>query len=137
MTSVYVLAAKAFFILIHTSVKLVTRTASSMTAVPEYFNPHEREARDMSMSTKPLLLAYFNPHEREARDWSLTASFGAAGILIHTSVKLVTFNDALVIVCVVILIHTSVKLVTGKGQGVSQSLVILIHTSVKLVTTQG
>ena len=55
---------------------------------------------------------YFNPHEREARDVFIFNSFSKTNILIHTSVKLVT--DAAQPWCQSehILIHTSVKLVT-------------------------
>ena len=55
-------------ILIHTSVKLVTRNDRTFHRVRMHFNPHEREARDHGEITAGLLL----------------------GILIHTSVKLVT-----------------------------------------------
>ena len=80
----------------------------------------------------------FNPHEREARDGALALFIGEAiGILIHTSVKLVTsrgpphkaatknFNpherEA----------RDACKKRTDNGVG------ILIHTSVKLVTDHG
>ena len=76
------------------------------------FNPHEREARDLSAIFPPRYLQIlihtsvklvtglfqrrqlvwldFNPHEREARDvYSFQAPL-EVGILIHTSVKLVT-----------------------------------------------
>ena len=33
-----------------------------------YFNPHEREARDLEIAAGGNLLQHFNPHEREARD---------------------------------------------------------------------
>ena len=35
-----------------------------------YFNPHEREARDAPISRHPRPISHFNPHEREARDTS-------------------------------------------------------------------
>ena len=37
-----------------------------------YFNPHEREARDIYGTLQNTLLNNFNPHEREARDPSYT-----------------------------------------------------------------
>ena len=55
-------------ILIHTSVKLVTRKVICRCVARLYFNPHEREARDH----------YKSDNVREII------------ILIHTSVKLVT-----------------------------------------------
>ena len=55
-------------------------------------------------------------------------------ILIHTSVKLVTFQLAIFFNGGVILIHTSVKLVTSGGRPEWHIQGILIHTSVKLVT---
>ena len=79
------------FILIHTSVKLVTRRASSIQSWRLYFNPHEREARD-EMRAIPS---------------------GRIRILIHTSVKLVTGDGRLIVPVIKILIHTSVKLVTA------------------------
>ena len=59
---------------------------------------------------------------------------GVTGILIHTSVKLVTYCQLDFSVDAVILIHTSVKLVTYCQLDFSVDAVILIHTSVKLVT---
>ena len=55
-------------ILIHTSVKLVTGNDIAGLQEPEDFNPHEREARDLTGKSTWL----------------------TAAILIHTSVKLVT-----------------------------------------------
>ena len=78
-----------------------------------YFNPHEREARDIELDegyfkiaqilihTSVKLVTYlasacaatgrhFNPHEREARDQEKADQQAAMEILIHTSVKLVT-----------------------------------------------
>ena len=77
-----------------------------------YFNPHEREARDLeSIPPEAQLIilihtsvklvtwrscegaicrAYFNPHEREARDQAYGEMADQMAILIHTSVKLVT-----------------------------------------------
>ena len=77
-----------------------------------YFNPHEREARDLCAVSDSMKSKYFNPHEREARD--LRGFFCIAVILI--------------------LIHTSVKLVTDVPERINTQLDILIHTSVKLVT---
>ena len=101
--------------------------------------------------------SHFNPHEREARDNDPRFIDARTGILIHTSVKLVTLHAAYIIhrlcnfnphereardkkpsvTCVVydILIHTSVKLVTKIH--ISRAIwdEILIHTSVKLVTS--
>ena len=34
----------------------------------DYFNPHEREARDLASRPMRRGGPYFNPHEREARD---------------------------------------------------------------------
>ena len=80
------------YILIHTSVKLVTRR-------------RHRRARS---------LRHFNPHEREARDQSVAGGLATETmILIHTSVKLVTEFFGCTIDDLVILIHTSVKLVTA------------------------
>ena len=56
----------------------------------------------------------FNPHEREARDVSgIAPNFVHSLILIHTSVKLVTNLQVASLYPLVILIHTSVKLVTS------------------------
>ena len=57
-----------------------------------YFNPHEREARDSRPPRNSPSRENFNPHEREARDFSVLGTVYGAGILIHTSVKLVTEN---------------------------------------------
>ena len=56
------------YILIHTSVKLVTPSCRPQDRRPVYFNPHEREARDGGFVVSQHLYKYFNPHEREARD---------------------------------------------------------------------
>ena len=58
-------------ILIHTSVKLVTLFSSFLPRSCDYFNPHEREARDAHAVELIVLRKHFNPHEREARDGSL------------------------------------------------------------------
>ena len=55
-------------ILIHTSVKLVTHQRARIQRGLHHFNPHEREARDVSADGQIILPKYFNPHEREARD---------------------------------------------------------------------
>ena len=55
-----------------------------------YFNPHEREARDKALREIAWEIYHFNPHEREARDWKGAGGISISGILIHTSVKLVT-----------------------------------------------
>ena len=55
-------------ILIHTSVKLVTRYIRRNPTFRVDFNPHEREARDVYSTTTSLKHRHFNPHEREARD---------------------------------------------------------------------
>ena len=121
-------------ILIHTSVKLVTPLLFFLLFDFEYFNPHEREARD-APTVKALRLH---------------------NILIHTSVKLVTETASIIWDNCPILIHTSVKLVTPvinawhlfgvnfnphereARDGIRfltiKSHIILIHTSVKLVT---
>ena len=65
------------------------------------------------------LQAHFNPHEREARDPFRVISVKNAGILIHTSVKLVTRVAGNIIYQAFILIHTSVKLVTKSSNGYS------------------
>ena len=41
-----VFAAVGYWILIHTSVKLVTEAERRSPELPRNFNPHEREARD-------------------------------------------------------------------------------------------
>ena len=81
-------------ILIHTSVKLVTQRKESNRTARRYFNPHEREARD----DNPGILSRLE-----------------VNILIHTSVKLVTKDGSIDLYTCVILIHTSVKLVTIGG----------------------
>ncbi len=103
----------AYDILIHTSVKLVTPATSTAQGRGVYFNPHEREARDLV------------PHDVVVVEF----------ILIHTSVKLVT-REAVYFAVEddSILIHTSVKLVTLHVDTVQRKQYILIHTSVKLVT---
>ena len=55
-------------ILIHTSVKLVTHWQRLHRRRFDHFNPHEREARDAATRRGSYLIFYFNPHEREARD---------------------------------------------------------------------
>ena len=77
---------------------------------------------------------YFNPHEREARDITPGMILSICQILIHTSVKLVTKNNKTYVSDVHILIHTSVKLVTREDHLRGAFRNILIHTSVKLVT---
>ena len=79
--------------------------------------------------------SYFKPHEREARDEAVqVVKAVAGGILIHTSVKLVTSQIYTPIGIINILIHTSVKLVTITPRLLLPYRNILIHTSVKLVT---
>ena len=56
-------------------------------------------------------------------------------ILIHTSVKLVTWTLHADMSECRILIHTSVKLVTTNDPETGLNHLILIHTSVKLVTS--
>ena len=78
-----------------------------------YFNPHEREARDLHNYVAADEAKDFNPHEREARDMAWRWFDPAVKqILIHTSVKLVTSNAVNADSISSILIHTSVKLVT-------------------------
>ena len=55
------------------------------------FNPHEREARDVRCQQHVATARDFNPHEREARDVTPPFFIYQIIILIHTSVKLVTF----------------------------------------------
>ena len=62
------LGIKLLDILIHTSVKLVTPRYDADSKSERYFNPHEREARDLEIAAGGNLLQHFNPHEREARD---------------------------------------------------------------------
>ena len=57
-------------ILIHTSVKLVTRRQRIPPPILRHFNPHEREARDLVQAIRGAEGDNFNPHEREARDRS-------------------------------------------------------------------
>ena len=85
----------------------MARTASAFD-----FNPHEREARDQITAVLCTIHYDFNPHEREARDRPPPAFAVVTMILIHTSVKLVTYLDAIYEQGFKILIHTSVKLVT-------------------------
>ena len=112
VTHTYNLPYCSLYILIHTSVKLVTRGRGTGGADEGYFNPHEREARDDSM----------------------TALIRAFRILIHTSVKLVTGHRGGAKMKIIILFHTSVKLVTWLFRIHWSTNIILIHTSVKLVT---
>ena len=56
------------YILIHTSVKLVTNHKQQYRFSWGDFNPHEREARDQPISQRWGHHDDFNPHEREARD---------------------------------------------------------------------
>ena len=99
-------------ILIHTSVKLVTRRPYRGSRRYIDFNPHEREARDHAQNAPQETPADFNPHEREARDLFYCMSYNLSNILIHTSVKLVTESVEDGAQFFLILIHTSVKLVT-------------------------
>ena len=46
----------------------MTRPAALLVITTAYFNPHEREARDLHEANTHLFYAYFNPHERQARD---------------------------------------------------------------------
>ena len=92
------------------------RWKKTRAAYIRHFNPHEREARDTFHGTRSGYSTYFNPHEREARDRVWVAPVALfRGILIHTSVKLVTTNSPLAIFHAEILIHTSVKLVTPRS----------------------
>ena len=106
-------AALQTVILIHTSVKLVTLLLVYAPPVKPYFNPHEREARDVLLEKEVRKHGHFNPHEREARDVSPSLFRNCRVIiLIHTSVKLVTDSPPITPSALTILIHTSVKLVT-------------------------
>ena len=71
VTCLFAHAAVRNVILIHTSVKLVTRGAREADILSCHFNPHEREARDAA-----------SERLKEIND-----------ILIHTSVKLVTLRQ--------------------------------------------
>ena len=71
MTFQALLAPYLAKILIHTSVKLVTRNDRTFHRVRMHFNPHEREARDVLFVLLFKKINYFNPHEREARDMSV------------------------------------------------------------------
>ena len=68
----------------------MTGAAVGAASRAAYFNPHEREARDMAIQSLSRMNGYFNPHEREARDRGAYACTPYLIILIHTSVKLVT-----------------------------------------------
>ena len=68
MTGTFAYKQAAWEILIHTSVKLVTCPLGGSIPWSLYFNPHEREARDITASVLSAVTPYFNPHEREARD---------------------------------------------------------------------
>ena len=68
----------------------MTKKKGSHNNHQEYFNPHEREARDFEEVSRRPFICDFNPHEREARDAHGEPTSDAARILIHTSVKLVT-----------------------------------------------
>ena len=46
-------------ILIHTSVKLVTKRKSGLLSLRRHFNPHEREARDETSMHKPYYSRIF------------------------------------------------------------------------------
>ena len=46
----------------------MTHTSPRAVYLCCYFNPHEREARDVSSFDQSINMANFNPHEREARD---------------------------------------------------------------------
>ena len=94
VTGIKIRTSKESKILIHTSVKLVTWAVPGDAVALEYFNPHEREARDD--------LSYF--------------AIESMAILIHTSVKLVTSGPFLWRQENMILIHTSVKLVTTSSK---------------------
>ena len=85
------------------------------------FNPHEREARDERDGVSVHRISqYFNPHEREARDIRHKAKSVGHIILIHTSVKLVTVTKLYEAYNPGILIHTSVKLVTCEHWALNQ-----------------
>ena len=75
MTPAGILHAHRNGILIHTSVKLVTCFAFAMPQARPYFNPHEREARDLMRFSSPSGSYNFNPHEREARDMQWWADY--------------------------------------------------------------
>ena len=81
--------------------------------VEQHFNPHEREARDTTALAMLPTIINFNPHEREARDIFVLMRHRIVSILIHTSVKLVTYRRGAGEPPTKILIHTSVKLVTN------------------------
>ena len=79
-TSVKLVTKKAgienfrWHILIHTSVKLVTEAGIISRAYYPDFNPHEREARDIYSAGMGSRDIDFNPHEREARDAGIVLS---------------------------------------------------------------
>ena len=80
-------------ILIHTSVKLVT-CERDIHNIFAWILIHT----SVKLVTSPYLISrvlttYFNPHEREARDIHYQLSCYMRCILIHTSVKLVTQSE--------------------------------------------
>ena len=116
--------------------KLVTETAEADVTGGQYFNPHEREARDRNRGNRLEKLPYFNPHEREARD--ARRCFCCRWLLDFNPHEREARDVVLrlrELYPLVILIHTSVKLVTYRKGAHGFVRVILIHTSVKLVTT--
>ena len=132
------------YILIHTSVKLVTDPLYWDHAFAAYFNPHEREARDVIKTLRmrdDLILihtsvklvtrgpiraedwrtCYFNPHEREARDYIRERDLRKAN---HFNPHEREARDSAVcgrLALYSILIHTSVKLVTRGPACTSQT----------------
>ena len=77
-------------ILIHTSVKLVTHAGGGRGALQAILI--HTSVKLVTLRPLPQLRAdaHFNPHEREARDITLDEEMLQKIILIHTSVKLVT-----------------------------------------------
>ena len=91
MTQACIPIGAGYYILIHTSVKLVT--SSEFPDITENTILIHTSVKLVTplQARQSVSTSYFNPHEREARDETAAATAEAANtILIHTSVKLVT-----------------------------------------------
>ena len=106
------LACGKSWILIHTSVKLVTQGAEPLRWFRAILIHTSVKLVTLSGFRRGWKAVDFNPHEREARDDSGAPLRRDQQILIHTSVKLVTNFTFMERISCRILIHTSVKLVT-------------------------
>ena len=92
VTPIEALSVEALYILIHTSVKLVTAGQRRKNLYGRILIHTSVKLVTGLYRQTQRTLCYFNPHEREARDIKKNFDVALGKILIHTSVKLVTYK---------------------------------------------